>query len=295
MSIFEGAGVALVTPFKSDGIIDFRRLKHLVEFQIENGISSIIVCGTTGEGATLNELEHEYVISACCEYANGRVPVIGSTGSNNTKTAINLSKSALKSGVDGLLCITPYYNKTSQDGLRLYYNRIAESVDLPIIMYNVPSRTGLDLETDTIVKIFNENDNIIGIKEASGNLDKIRELRKLVSELAIYSGNDNQIFDMMCLGAKGVISVVANIFPYLTDKIVKSYLSGNVNEAKELQEKMMPLINALFPSGEPNPIAIKYAMEYMNLSSGVLREPLVPLTFENQHILRKEIKKFTKK
>ncbi|MCI9434258.1 MAG: 4-hydroxy-tetrahydrodipicolinate synthase [Bacilli bacterium] len=289
MSIFKGSGVALITPFKENGEIDFETLKNLVEFQIENGTDSIIICGTTGESSTLNDEEHIKCIEACVKYVNGRIPVIAGTGSNDTKTAVMLSKEAEKVGADGLLCVTPYYNKTSQDGLKRYYGKIAESVDIPIIMYNVPPRTGMNITLETMIDIAKNNSNIVAIKEASGNISAIAKI--LASNaLDVYSGNDDQTVPILSLGGIGVISVVANIFPKEMHNMVMDYLNGNVEQARDMQLKMIELCNALFC--DVNPIPVKKTMEILGMANGYIREPLIELDNDKTKILTKAINNF---
>lgn len=289
MSIFKGSGVALITPFKENGEIDFETLKNLVEFQIENGTDSIIICGTTGESSTLSDEEHIKCIEACVKYVNGRIPVIAGTGSNDTKTAVMLSKEAEKGGADGLLCVTPYYNKTSQDGLKRYYGKIAESVDIPIIMYNVPPRTGMNITLETMIDIAKNNSNIVAIKEASGNISAIAKI--LASNaLDVYSGNDDQTGPILSLGGIGVISVVANIFPKEMHNMVMDYLNGNVEQARDMQLKMLELCNALFC--DINPIPVKKTMEILGMANGYIREPLIELDNDKTKILTKAINNF---
>ncbi len=286
MSIFKGLGVALITPFKGNGEIDFETLKKLVEFHVENETDSIIICGTTGESSTLSNDEHLKCIEACVEYVNKRIPVIAGTGSNDTKTAIYLSKEAEKLGVNGLLCVTPYYNKTNQEGLKRYYGKIADSVNIPIIMYNVQSRTGVNINPETAIEIFNNNENIIAIKESSGNISQVAKLLAN-SNLDVYSGNDDQTVPILSLGGIGVISVVANIFPREMHNMVMDYLNDNIEKARDMQLKMLELCNALFC--DVNPIPIKKAMEILGMANGILREPLVELDQEKTKILTKVI------
>ena len=291
MSIFKGSGVALVTPFQNDGNIDYNCLNNLIDFQIQNGTDSIIICGTTGESATLTEKEHTKCIEACVNRVNGKVPVIAGTGSNSTLTAIELSKEAEKLGVDGLLCVTPYYNKTSQEGLRKYYNRVAENVDIPIIMYNVPSRTGVNINADTAIQIAKDNKNVVAIKEASGKIDQVAEILSS-KQLDVYSGNDDQVVPIFSLGGIGVISVIANIFPKETHDMVMNYLNGNVNLSRDMQLKMLKLCKALF--SDVNPIPVKKACEYLGYCGGTLREPLIELDQLKTKILIKEIENYKK-
>ncbi len=291
MSIFKGSGVALITPFKENGEIDFETLKNLVEFQIENGTDSIIICGTTGESATLSDSEHLKCIEACVEYVNKRIPVIAGTGSNNTKSAIYLSQEAEKLGADGLLCVTPYYNKASQEGLKRYYEAIADSVNIPIIMYNVPSRTAVNLSPVTAVDIFEKNKNIVAIKEASGNFSQIAKIFELSnSQLDVYSGNDEHVVPILSLGGSGVISVIANIFPKQTHDMVMDYLNGDTEKARKMQLDMLNLCSALF--SDVNPIPVKKAMEILGLANGYVREPLIELDEQKTKVLKKAIENF---
>lgn len=289
MSIFKGSGVALITPFTKNGEIDFFTLKNLIEFQIKNQTDSIIICGTTGESATLTDDEKLKCIKECVKIVNKRVPVIAGTGSNCTKKAIYLSKEAEKLGVDGLLCVTPYYNKTSQAGLKQYYNQIASNVNIPIIMYNVPSRTGINILPETAIDIYNNNNNIVAIKEATGDINQVATL--LASNtLDVYSGNDDQVVPTLSLGGIGVISVIANIFPKETHLMVDNYLNGNINQSKKIQLDMLKLCKSLF--SDVNPIPVKKASEIMELTNGILREPLIELDEEKTKKLKIEIENF---
>lgn len=242
MEIFKGSGVALVTPFDKNGNIDYKALKRLIDFQIENGTDSIIICGTTGESSTLSYEEHNKCIETCIEYVNGRIPVIAGTGSNCTKSAIKLSKEAESMGADGLLIVTPYYNKTTQQGLINHYTKIANSVETPIILYNVPSRTGCNLDPETIYEITKQNPNVVGVKEASGNITNVAKIMDLTEgKISIYSGNDDQIVPILSLGGSGVISVIANILPKETHELVMNYLEGNIEASRKEQIKMLKL------------------------------------------------------
>lgn len=292
MSIFKGSGVALITPFKANGEIDYETLKKLIEFQIENGTDSIIICGTTGESSTLSDLEHLKCIEACVEYVGKRIPVIAGTGSNSTKTAIMLSKEAESFGVDGLLCVTPYYNKTNQEGLKKYYENIANNVNIPIIMYNVKSRTGVNINPETAIDICKNNKNIVAIKEASGDISQVATLLASNTNLEVYSGNDDQVVPILSLGGIGVISVIANIFPQETHDMVMNYLNGNVEKSREIQLNMLHLCKALF--SDVNPIPVKKAVEILGMANGYLREPLIELSEDKTKILTKEIKNFQK-
>ncbi len=273
-TIFTGAGTAIVTPFRN-GEIDYDAYTRLVEWQIAQGISAIIVAGTTGEGSTLTDAEHKEIIRYTVELVGGRVPVIAGTGSNDTSYAIELSKYAEEVGADGLLLVTPYYNKATQKGLITSFTAVADAVNIPIILYNVPSRTGCNLTPESAA-VLAEHPNIVGIKEASGNLSQVAKLASLTrGKLDIYSGNDDQIVPVLSLGGKGVISVLSNLLPKETDKICKDYLSGNHAQALDAQLKYLPLIDALFC--EVNPIPVKAAMSAMGYGENSLRLPLTPM------------------
>lgn len=291
MELFKGSGVAIVTPFNKDESIDYETLKKLIDFQIENKTDAIIICGTTGESATLSYEEHNKVIEACINHVNGRIPVIAGTGSNCTKSAIRMSKEAEAMGADGLLIVTPYYNKTTQKGLINHYTKIADNVKIPIILYNVPSRTGINLEPETIKQIIDINQNIKGVKEASGNISNVAKICELTNnKINIYSGNDDQIVPILSLGGVGVISVIANILPKETHNLVMNYLNGNTEESKKEQLKMLKLIKKLFI--ETNPIPVKKALEEMNMINGTLREPLIEMEEEHTKQLIKEMKNY---
>lgn len=286
MSIFTGAGVALITPMYEDGKVNYDKLAEMIEFQINNETDSIIICGTTGESATLTEEEHSEVIRFCIEKVNHRIPVIAGTGSNCTETAIKLSKEAEADGADGLLVVTPYYNKATQPGLIAHFTKIAESVNIPIILYNVPSRTGCNIKPATAAKLFKAVKNIVGIKEASGDISQVAELAALTNgEMDIYSGNDDQIVPIMSLGGKGVISVLSNIAPKQTHDIPTLYLKGDVKEAAKKQLEAIDMIKALFC--EVNPIPVKHALNLMGYEVGPLRGPLSPMEPQNLEVLRK--------
>lgn len=282
MCLFEGSGVALVTPFNNSGV-DYDKLGELLEWQIENSTDAIIICGTTGESSTMTDSERKTVIDFTVKKVNSRVPVIAGTGSNNTSYAIELSKYAEEVGVDGILVVTPYYNKTSQKGIIEHYEAIANSVNVPIILYNVPGRTGVNLLPQTVVEL-SKIKNIRAIKEASGDISQVAEVARLCSEdFYIYSGNDDMTVPVLSLGGKGVISVVANILPSDTHNMVMEYLKGNMIEARKLQLKMNGLINALFV--EPNPIPVKTAMNLMGMKVGGLRLPLTNMSEKNVKVL----------
>ena len=277
MAIFKGAGVAIVTPFTADDKVDYEALGKMIDFQIENGTDAIIICGTTGESSTLTHDEHDECIRFAVEYVAGRVPVIAGTGSNSTAEAIRLSTHAEKVGADALLLVTPYYNKATQKWLIEHYKKIANSVTIPIIMYNVPSRTGVNILPETAVTLAKEVDNIVGIKEASGNIGQVARLAALADGcIDIYSGNDDQIVPLLSLGGIGVISVLSNIAPKMTHDIVASYLNGDVETSRKLQLQAMDLNDVLFC--EVNPIPVKAALNMMGMCEGNLRSPLCEMS-----------------
>ena len=275
MSIFTGSGVALITPFNSDKSIDFDTFEKLINFQIENKTDAIIVCGTTGEASTLSEKEHLDAVKFCVDIVNKRVPVIAGAGSNSTAHSLKLCKSCSDVGVDGLLIVTPYYNKTTQKGLINHYKILAESVSLPIILYNVPSRTGLNIEPKTVLEL-SKVKNIVGIKEASGNISQVVDIASICPEdFYIYSGNDDQVLPVLSVGGKGVISVLANIAPKDTHNMVKSFLNGQFETSKKLQLNAIELVNSLFC--EVNPIPVKTALSLMGFGEVNFREPLLQM------------------
>lgn len=291
MAIFKGAGVAIVTPFHEDGSVNFEKFAELVEFQIQNGTDAIIVCGTTGESSTLTHEEHLEVIKFCAEIVKGRVPVIAGTGSNCTETAVYLSTEAEKFGVDGLLLVTPYYNKATQKGLFEHYKKIADSVKLPIILYNVPSRTGCNILPQTVIKLCSEVHNIVGIKEASGNISQITKLASLAKgKIDIYSGNDDQIVPILALGGKGVISVLSNVAPKQTHDICAKFFEGDVEGSCKEQLRAIELCDALFC--EVNPIPVKTALNLMGKGAGILRGPLCEMEEANLEKLRTAMKNY---
>lgn len=280
MSIFRGAGVAIVTPMKANGEVDYDQFRDLIEFQIAGGTDSIVVCGTTGEASTLTHEEHLDVIKYCVEVVAGRIPVIAGTGSNCTQTAIYLSREAAKYGVDGLLLVSPYYNKATQNGLYAHFKAVAESVDIPILLYNVPSRTGCNILPETIVRLCKDVKNIVGVKEASGNISQITQLAALAEgKVDIYSGNDDQIVPILALGGLGVISVLSNVAPRQTHEICEKFFQGDVAGSRKLQLEAINLCSALFC--EVNPIPIKKALELMGKCSGYLRMPLTEMEEKN--------------
>lgn len=285
--IFTGANVAIVTPLTDDGV-NLSKLGELIEFQINNGINAITVCGTTGESATLSHEEHCQVIEYSVKKVAGRVPVIAGTGSNDTAYALELSKFAEDAGIDGLLMVTPYYNKTTQLGLINHYTYVADRVKTPIILYNVPSRTGVAFKADTYAEL-SKHPNINGIKEASGDFSLVAEtLSKCGDNMFMWSGNDDQVVPLMSLGAVGVISVVANILPDIMAKMCRLALDGNFKEAAELQLKYFDVTDALFK--EVNPIPVKTAMKLMGMDNGYLRMPLFEMSLSNTEILKNSLK-----
>lgn len=291
MAIFKGAAVAIVTPMHQDGSVNYEEFRKFIEFQIENGTDAIVVCGTTGEASTLTHEEHLDVIKYCAEVVNKRVPVIAGTGSNATDTAIYLSTEAEKYGVDGLLLVTPYYNKATQNGLYAHFKAIADSVKLPIILYNVPGRTGCNLLPDTIVRLCKDVENIVGVKEASGNISQIAQLAALAKgSVDIYSGNDDQIVPIMSLGGLGVISVLSNVAPRQTHDICAKYLDGDVKEACRLQLEAIDLCGSLFC--EVNPIPVKKAVSMIGFEAGPLRMPLSEIEPKNEARLRASMEKY---
>lgn len=286
MSLFKGSGVAIITPFNETGV-DFEKLEELLEWHIKEKTDAIIVCGTTGEASTMSEQERKETIKFTVDVVKGRVPVIAGTGSNNTKAAVEMSKWADSIGVDGLLVITPYYNKTTQRGCIEHFKAIASQVTKPIIIYNVPSRTGLNILPETLYEL-SKIDNIVAVKEASSNIVQIAEIAQLCGDnLDIYSGNDDQILPLLSLGAKGVISVVANILPRDTHDLCEKYFVGDIEGSRALQLKMLPLIKALFI--ETNPIPVKAAMNLMGMNVGSLRLPLVEMSPKGLEVLKKEM------
>lgn len=289
MSIFKGAGVAIVTPFYENGEVNYEQFGKNIDWQIENGTDAIIVCGTTGEASTLSHEEHIDVIRYCVERVAKRVPVIAGTGSNSTETAIYLSTEAEKAGADALLLVTPYYNKATQKGLYRHFGDTAKAVKLPIILYNVPSRTGCNIQPETAVSLAKDFENIVGIKEASGDISQVAKLAYLADGcIDIYSGNDDQITPILSLGGIGVISVLSNVAPKQTHDIVASYLNGDVETSKKLQLEAFPLIKALF--SEVNPIPVKKAMNLMGQNAGPLRLPLTEMEEANAAKLEAEMK-----
>ena len=291
MSIFKGSGVAIITPFKENGDVNFDEFGKLIEMQIEGGTDAIIVCGTTGEASTMNDDEHLATIKYCIDKVAGRIPVVAGTGSNSTKEAVNLSKKAAELGADGLLCVTPYYNKATQEGLYQYYKAISDAVDIPIIMYNVPGRTSTNIQPETAVRIAKEVENVVAIKEASGNIAQVAKLASLADGcLDIYSGNDDQVVPLMSLGGIGVISVWSNVAPKQVHDMTAAFLNGDIETARKLQLDAIDLIGALFC--EVNPIPVKAGVNMLGYNAGSLRAPLTEMTDAGKERLRKAMEDY---
>ena len=289
MSIFTGAGVALVTPFKEDLSVDYDQLEKFIDFQINNGTDSIVICGTSGEASTMSHDEQIEVVSACVSHVNGRVAVIAGAGANCTDEALNLAKRSEKAGADGLLVVTPYYNKATQKGLEEYYTTVGNSVDIPIIMYNVPGRTGTNIQPATAVKIAKSVDNIVAIKEASGDIGQVATLAALADGcLDIYSGNDDQVVPLLALGGKGVISVLSNVAPRETHDMVMKFLEGDVKGSLDIQLKYMDVIHNLF--SEVNPIPAKRAVAEMGYCKNIVRRPLTEMEEDHAQVLIQSMK-----
>lgn len=291
MSVFTGAGVAIVTPMKANGEVNYDKLGEFIDYQIDNSTDSIIICGTTGEASTLTHEEHIEAIRFTADYVKKRIPVIAGTGSNCTETAIYLSTEAQKAGVDGLLVVTPYYNKATQKGLTQHYTAIAKSVDLPIIMYNVPGRTGCNLLPETVAKLSKDVDNIVGIKAATGNLAQETKTMMLCDgNIDMYSGEDGLIVPLMSIGAKGVISVLSNVAPKQTHDICATFAAGKIEEAAKLQFKALDLVDALFC--EVNPIPVKTALNLQGWEVGPFRSPLCEMEDANLERLKKAMREY---
>ena len=291
MSIFTGAGVAIVTPFNSDETINYNKLDELLDYHCTHGTDAIIICGTTGESATMTEEEHMQCVKFAIDRVKGRIPVIAGTGSNCTRTAIDMSKEAADYGADGLLLVTPYYNKATQAGLIGHYTAVAKEAKAPIIMYSVASRTGCNIEPATVAELVKNVDNIVAVKEASGNISQVAKIMALTDgNIDLYSGNDDQIVPMLSLGAKGVISVLSNVAPQETHDICEKFFNGDVKGSAALQLKALPLIEQLFC--EVNPIPVKKAMQLMGVECGPLRMPLTEISKEHEQALAKAMKDF---
>ena len=291
MAVFKGAGVAIITPFHQDGSVNYEKFAEQIEYQITNGTDAIIVCGTTGEASTLTHEEHLDVIRFCVKQTAGRIPVIAGTGSNCTETAIFLSQEAEKAGVDGLLVVTPYYNKATQKGLYNHFKTIADSVKIPMILYNIPGRTGVNMTPETIVKLCKEVENIVGVKEATGNISQVAKIMSLADGCVdLYSGNDDQIVPLLSLGGLGVISVLSNVAPQQTHDICQKFFDGDVAGSCKMQLDAIPLIDALFC--EVNPIPVKAAMNLQGREAGPMRMPLSEMEPEHVAVMEKVMKEY---
>ncbi len=287
-TVFTGAATALVTPMNDDYSVNYKRLEKLVDQQISDGIDALVLCGTTGEKSTLNYEDHIKVIETAAKQAAGRVPIIAGAGSNDTVYSVGLCQDAIDVGADALLMVTPYYNKTSQAGLVAHYNYVADRVDAPIIVYNVPSRTGVNIKPSTY-KELSKHPNIVGIKEANGDISSVAETKMLCGDdLDIYSGNDDQTLAMLSLGAKGVISVISNILPRETHMICEEFFNGNIEASRELQLKYLSLMNSMFC--DVNPIPVKDAMNILGMNVGPVRLPLIPLNDKDRNFIINELK-----
>ena len=291
MAIFKGAGVAIATPFNADGSVNYDEFGRLIDFQIENGTDAVIVCGTTGESATMTMEEHMDVIRYCIKKVAGRIPVVAGTGSNDTAAAISLSKDAEAAGADAVLLVTPYYNKATQNGLYEHYKAICSKIDIPAIMYNVPSRTGCCIQPETAVRIAKEIPNMVAIKDATGNIGQTIKMMSLADgALDLYSGNDDQVIPILSVGGLGVISVLSNVAPRQTHDMCQKFFDGDIAGAREIQFKALPLINALF--SEVSPIPVKTALKYIGFEAGPLRLPLTELEPEHAAQLKKAMQDF---
>lgn len=293
MAIFTGAGVALITPMNADGSVNYEKMREIIEFQIKNQTDAIIICGTTGEASTLSHEEHIECIRFCCEVVDKRIPVVAGTGSNCTATALYLSQEAEKAGADGLLLVTPYYNKCTQNGLKAHFTQVADSVNIPILLYNIPGRTGVKITPETVVALCRDVKNIVGVKDATGDISEVANVLALAKkggvEVDLYSGNDDQIVPVVSLGGKGVISVLSNILPQQTHEMVAAFLAGDAQKSMEMQLSYYDLIGALFC--EVNPIPVKKAMNLMGMEVGSLRAPLTEMEEKNAARLADEMKK----
>ena len=291
MALFKGAGVALITPFHEDGSVNYEKLTEILEEQIAEGTDAIVAVGTTGEAATLTEDEHIEVVAHTVKVVNHRIPVIAGTGSNCTATAIDLSQRAEKAGADGLLLVTPYYNKATQKGLYTHYKAIADAVSIPCILYNVPGRTGMKIEPKTMADLYHNVKNIVGVKEATGDVGGTAELMRLVDEdFLLYSGEDGIIVPLLSIGGSGVISVLSNVAPKETADICKKWFAGDVKGAWEEQKRALPLIHSLFM--EVNPIPVKAGMNLQGKSVGGMRLPLTEMEEAHQEVLKEEMRRY---
>ena len=290
MAIFEGAGVALITPMNEDLSVNYNKLEEIIEEQIAGGTDAIIACGTTGEASTLTVEEHLDAIKRTIEIVNKRIPVVAGTGSNSTETAVEFSKEAEKYGADGVLVVSPYYNKATQKGLIKHFTSIAEGIDIPVLLYNIPGRTGVKIEPETIAYLVNNVENIVGVKEASGNFSNAIKTLRLCPQIDMYSGNDDQVVALMSIGAKGVISVLSNVAPRQTHEMCKAVLDGDIFKARKMQIEALDVINNLF--AEVNPIPVKAAMNLQGKNVGPLRLPLTPMEKAHEEVLAKAMKEY---
>ena len=291
MAIFEGAGVALVTPFKANGDVNYDKLEEILEEQIAGGTDAIVICGTTGEASTMSPEEHLSVIKYGCEVVKGRIPVVAGTGSNCTREAVYMSQKAEEVGADGVLLVTPYYNKATQNGLIAHFTTIAESIKIPALLYHIPGRTGVTMKPETIVSLCKNVPNIVGVKEASGNFSSIATMMNMADGcIDVYSGNDDQIVPLLSMGGKGVISVLSNVAPKQTHDICQKFFDGDVKGSLQMQLDAIPLISALF--SEVNPIPVKAALNLMGKNVGEPRLPLTVMEPQHQEVLKKAMQDF---
>ncbi len=290
MAIFEGAGVALITPMNEDFSVNYDKLEEIIEEQIAGGTDCIITCGTTGEASTLTVEEHLDVIKRTVEIVNRRIPVIAGTGSNSTETAVEFSKEAQEYGADGVLVVSPYYNKATQKGLIKHFSEIANSIDIPVLLYNIPGRTGVNIEPETIAYLVNNVSNIVGVKEASGNFSNAVKILRLCPEIDMYSGNDDQVVPLMSIGAKGVISVLSNVAPRQTHDMCRAALDGDFVKARKMQIEALDVIENLFT--EVNPIPVKAAMNLQGKNVGPLRLPLTQMEKPHEDVLANAMKEY---
>ena len=291
MAIFEGAGVALVTPFTESGEVNYDKLAELLEEQIAGGTDAIVICGTTGEASTMSPEEHLSVIKYGCEVVKGRIPVVAGTGSNCTREAVYMSQKAEEAGADGVLLVTPYYNKATQNGLIAHFTTIAEAIKIPALLYHIPGRTGVTMKPETIVSLCKNVPNIVGVKEASGNFSSIATMMNMADGcIDVYSGNDDQIIPLLSMGGKGVISVLSNVAPKQTHDICQKFFDGDVKGSLQMQLDAIPLISALF--SEVNPIPVKAAMNMMGKEVGPLRLPLTEMEDAHKEVLKQAMKSY---
>ena len=291
MAIFEGVGVALVTPFKANGDVNYDKLEEILEEQIAGGTDAIVICGTTGEASTMSPEEHLSVIKYGCEVVKGRIPVVAGTGSNCTREAVYMSQKAEEAGADGVLLVTPYYNKATQNGLIAHFTTIAEAIKIPALLYHIPGRTGVTMKPETIVSLCKNVPNIVGVKEASGNFSSIATMMNMADGcIDVYSGNDDQIVPLLSMGGKGVISVLSNVAPKQTHDICQKFFDGDVKGSLQMQLDAIPLISALF--SELNPIPVKAAMNMMGKEVGPLRLPLTEMEDAHKEVLKQAMKSY---